>query len=97
MAEFARINALRLAAGDTVLISPGVQEFSLKPSGGGTAEEPVVFRFLPGVHTIAAENAVRETMYVSNSTDSAQPKPIAILVRGMHHVRFEARRCCNGR
>lgn len=86
---FARLNALRLAPGDQVLISPGLHELSLTPSGDGTAAEPIVFRFLPGTHIIAMEKAVRETMYVSNSTDNTLPKPIAILVRGMHHVRFE--------
>lgn len=87
--SFARINALKLAPGDQVIISSGTHSLSLKPSGEGTQAKPVVFRFLPGVHVISPENAVSEPMYVSNATDTAAPKPIALLVRGMRHVRFE--------
>ena len=86
---FARVNALRLAPGDRVEAHPGVHACSLKPAGSGTEKEPVVFHFHPGVHTIACENAVQEPMFVSNSSDSPAPKPIAILVRDMKHVRFE--------
>jgi hypothetical protein len=87
--SFARINGLHLAAGDVVVISPGEHELSLTLSGGGSEAEPLVFRFLAGVHTIAIDKAVREPMYVSNACDSPDPKPIAILVRQMQHVRFE--------
>lgn len=86
--SFAPVNRRRLAPGDQVVISPGVETASLMPSGGGTAKEPVVIRFQSGVHIFAPEQAQRETIYASNSTDAAQDMPIAILIRGMHHVRL---------
>ncbi len=33
---YGRLNAVKLAPGDTVLITPGVQEETLNPSGEGT-------------------------------------------------------------
>jgi len=86
---FGKLNSMRLAAGDKVVISPGVQDETLKPSGEGTAEKPIVIQFLPGVHTIAMKNVIRLPMFVSNSQDSTDPKPIGILIQNVKHLRME--------
>ncbi len=86
---FGRLNAVRLAPGDTVLISPGRQEESLKPSGAGTPAKPVVIRFLPGVHTIGIRDVIRLPMFVSNSMDSTEPKPVGIFLQNIRHFRLE--------
>ncbi len=88
--SIAKINALKLAPGDKVVIAPGLHEETLKPSGEGTAEKPIVVEFRPGVHTFAVENAFRQPIFVSNSCDAPQvPKPIGILVRGAKHLRLQ--------
>ncbi len=66
--SLAKINALRLAAGDQVVIASGTHATSLKPSGEGTAAHPIVIRFLPGVHTFVVEGALRRPYYISNSS-----------------------------
>ncbi len=86
---FGKLNAMRLAAGDKVVIYPGVQDETLKPSGEGTAEKPIVIQFLPGVHTIAINHVIRLSMFVSNSQDSTDPKPIGILIQNVKHLRME--------
>ena len=85
--SLAKINALKLAPGDKVTIAPGLHEASLKPSGEGTAENPIVIQFLPGVHEFSPQNAVRRLYFVSNSCDAPTvPKRITILVDGARHV-----------
>jgi hypothetical protein len=85
----ARINALKLAPRDRLVIAPGFHEGTLKPSGAGTAASPVVIQFLPGVHVIGGTNLTRLAMFVSNSCDSPAPKPIGILLQGVRHFRVE--------
>ena len=88
--SIAKINALKLAPGDKVVIAPGVHEATLKPSGGGSKEKPAVIAFLPGVHEFAVEQAIRLPMFVSNSCDApTKPKPIGILVQNVKHLRIE--------
>jgi hypothetical protein len=88
--SLAKVNALRLAAGDQVIIAPGLHAASLTPSGEGTATHPIVIRFLPGVHTFAVEGAVRRPYYISNSSDDPKtPKPITLLVEQVKHLRLE--------
>lgn len=87
--SFAKINATKLAPGDKVIISPGTQEETLKPSGEGTAEKPIVIRFLPGTHTIGIKNTLRLPLFVSNAQDSTDPKPIGILIQNVKHLRVE--------
>jgi len=86
---YAKLNTVKLAPGDTVVIAPGRQEESLVPMGRGTLQKPIVIRFLPGVHTIGVKGTKRLPMYVSNSCDSPAPKPIGILVQCVNHLRFE--------
>lgn len=89
--SFARVNQLRLAAGDRVLVAPGLHEVSLKPLATGTADKPVVIRFLSGTHEFAVENAVRKPWFISNSCDAPTvPKPAAILIEHSKHLRLEA-------
>jgi Right handed beta helix region len=86
---FGKLNSIKLSAGDKVVISPGFQEESLKPMGGGTAEKPVVIQFLPGIHTIGIRNVKRVPMFVSNSMDSDEPKPVGIMIEGFKHLRLQ--------
>ncbi len=86
---FGRLNAEELAPGDTVIIAPGRQQETLKPSGGGTAEKPVVIRFQPGIHTIGIEDTLRIPMFISNSMDSTDPQPVGILLQNVKHFRLE--------
>ncbi|MCX6938979.1 MAG: right-handed parallel beta-helix repeat-containing protein [Verrucomicrobia bacterium] len=86
---YGALNRVRLAPGDTVIIAPGTQEETLQPSGAGTEDKPIVIRFLPGTHTIGGQNIVRRPLFVSNSQDSTDPKPIGIIIENMKHVRVE--------
>ena len=86
---FGRLNAVRLAPGDTVIIAPGRQEETLKPSGGGSAEKPVVIRFQSGMHTIGIKDVIRLPMFVSNSMDSTDPKPVGIYLENVRNFRLE--------
>jgi hypothetical protein len=84
---FAKINALRLAPGDTVLVAPGIHSISLKPSARGTAEKPVRIKFLPGLHEFKSTKAYRRPWFVSNTADHTfRPKPCAILVEDSQYV-----------
>jgi parallel beta-helix repeat protein len=87
--SYGKLNSLRLAPGDQVIISPGLQEETLKPSGEGTAEKPIVIRFLPGVHTISIKNVLRLPMFVSNAQDTTAPKPVGILIQNVKHLRMK--------
>jgi hypothetical protein len=83
----AKINAVKLATGDRVIIAPGVHEESLRLSAEGTSQKPVVIQFLPGVHEFRVERALRRPWYISNSCDEPQvPKPVAILIENCRHV-----------
>ena len=86
---FTKLNSVELTPGDKVIIAPGRQEETLKPSGQGTTEKPVVIQFLPGIHTIGIRNVTRIPMFVSNSMDSNEPKPVGILIKGFKHLRLE--------
>jgi hypothetical protein len=87
---FARVNGLRLSAGDRVLVAPGVHEFSLTPRAAATADKPAVIRFLAGTHEFAAERALRRPWFISNSCDAPTvPKPLGILVEDSRHLKFE--------
>lgn len=86
---FGKLNSIKLAAGDKVVIAPGLQEESLKPMGEGTSEKPVVIQFLPGIHTIGIRNVKRVPMFVSNSMDSDEPKPVGIMIEGFKHLRLQ--------
>jgi hypothetical protein len=86
----ARVNGLKLAAGDRVIIEPGVHRVSLKPSGAGTAAKPVVIQFLPGVHELAAEEALRRAYFVASSSDDPEKNnPIGFLFDRVAHFRIE--------
>jgi hypothetical protein len=86
---FGRLNAVKLVPGDKVLIAPGVQEESLKPVGAGSTQNPVVIQFLPGVHTIGIKNVERVPMFVSNTMDSEDPKPVGIMIEGFKHLQLQ--------
>ncbi len=84
-----RVNALKFAPGDRVVIAPGVHEETLTPFGEGSAREPIVIQFLPGIHEFAVEKALRRPYFVSNSCDApTEPKPIGILIEKARHLRL---------
>ncbi|MFM7180173.1 MAG: right-handed parallel beta-helix repeat-containing protein [Verrucomicrobiales bacterium] len=88
--SFAGVNALNLAAGDRVVIAPGEHRLSLRLSGTGTADKPVVVQFLPGRHRIAADGALRRSWFISNACDDPTlPRPVGILVEKARHFRIE--------
>ena len=88
--SFARVNALQLAAGDRVLIAPGLHELSLTPHAAATAEKPALIRFLPGTHEFAPERALRRPWFISNSCDAPTvPKPMGILIEDSKHLHLE--------
>lgn len=85
-----KINALRLAPGDRVLIAPGTHDATLKPSGAGTAEKPVTIRFAPGCHEFPEATALRRAWFVSNSCDNPTlPRPVGILMENASHFVIE--------
>jgi hypothetical protein len=86
---FGKLNSVRLAAGDVVEIAPGRQEETLKLTGEGTKEKPVIVRFLPGTHVIGIQNVIRLPFFVSNACDSLDPKPLGIWVHEAKHFRIE--------
>lgn len=86
---FGRLNAVKLAPGDTVRISPGVQQETLRPSGEGTAAHPVVIEFLPGVHTLGIGKVRREKLFISNSIDYTDPIPVGIMLSQVKHFRVK--------
>ena len=87
--SFQKLNALKLAPGDTVVIAPGRQEETFKPSGGGTLQDPVRIQFLPGVHVIGSQHVARLPLFVSNSMDSEEPKPVGMHLQNVRHFRIE--------
>lgn len=90
--SLARVNALKLAPGDRVLIAPGIHETSLKPNAQGSASKPVLIEFLPGRHEFRSEKAVRKAYFISNSADSPEkPRPIGILLQEAKHLRISGK------
>lgn len=87
--SLAKVNALKLVPGDKVVIAPGRHSASLAPMAQGTGAEPVVIRFLPGVHEFGKEQAIRRAYYISNSCGAPdQPIPIGILLENCRHLKL---------
>lgn len=87
--DMSKVNALRLAPGDRVLIAPGVHHETLAPSAAGTKAQPVVIHFAPGRHEFRADRAAKLRYFVSNSADApGKPRPIGILVKNCQHVQI---------
>ena len=86
---FKPLQNIRLAAGDQVVIHPGNHPETLRLSGQGTLKDPVTVRFLPGTHLIGSESLLALPLFVSNSQDTEEPVPIAILVDHAKNIRFE--------
>jgi hypothetical protein len=86
---FGRLNAITLVPGDMVLISPGVQQETFKPTGEGSVDNPVVIKFLPGVHTIGMNKVTRKQLFISNSIDSTEPIPIGIMLSQVKHFHLQ--------
>lgn len=87
--DMRKINKLKLAPGDRVLIAPGLHEETLFPNATGTQQNPVVIQFLPGRHEFRARQAARLSYFVSNSADEPQkPRPIGIVVKNNRHLKI---------
>jgi hypothetical protein len=87
--EIPKINALLLAAGDKVIIAPGVHHETLALRAAGTKDKPVVVEFAPGRHEFRAERAAKLCYFVSNSADAPlKPRPIGILIKNCRHVQI---------
>lgn len=87
--DLGKINAIRLAPGDKVVIAPGVHHESLAPHAAGTAERPVTIHFAPGRHEFRADRAIQLCYFVSNSADAPlNPRPVGIFVKGCRHLRI---------
>ena len=85
--DMGKINAIKLAPGDHVVILPGIHRESLAPAAVGTAQKPVTIEFAPGRHEFRAERAAKLCYFVSNSADAPlKPRPIGILIRECRHV-----------
>ena len=94
--SLAKVNALALAPGDRVEIAAGTLDVSLKPSGAGTKEKPVVIQFAPGRHEFRADKAIKLCNFVSNSADAPlNPRPIGILVRNFQHLQIAGGKDCD--
>lgn len=88
--SLAKINALELAPGDEIVIAPGKHRASLVPNARGTADKPVIIRFLPGVHEFPVEQAIRRAYFISNSCAAPEiPMPIGIFIEKCQHLLLE--------
>ncbi|MCF7972944.1 MAG: right-handed parallel beta-helix repeat-containing protein [Phycisphaerae bacterium] len=84
-----KVNGLSLAPGDRIEIAQGTHNGSLIPSGAGTADQPIVIVFAPGVHELPADSAVHRKLFVSNANDNPElPRPIGILCHNAKHMRI---------
>lgn len=87
--DMGKIDAIRLAPGDRVVIKPGVYHESLVLHAVGTRERPVVVEFSPGRVELRADRAIRRCYFVSNSADAPlEPRPIGILLKDCRHVQL---------
>jgi hypothetical protein len=87
--DLSKVNRLRLAPGDQVLIAPGVHHETLAPLALGTKDKPVVIRFAPGRHEFRADRAARLAYFISNSADAPEkPRPIGLLLKDCRHVQI---------
>lgn len=88
--SFAKLNSMQYAPGDKVMVAPGFHAETLKPSGAGSAEKPVVIQFAPGRHEFGVDLALRRPYFVSNSCDNPTlPRPIGILMANVRHFRIQ--------
>jgi hypothetical protein len=88
--SIARLNAMKLAPGDTVTIAAGFHAETLKPSGAGSAAKPVVITLAPGRHEFGVDDALRRPYFISNSSDNPTlPRPIGILMDNVKHIRLQ--------
>lgn len=85
-----KVNALKLGPGDKVVLAPGKHEGTLMPFGAGTAQEPIIIEFLPGVHEFRAAQALHRPWFISNSSDDPRKaKPIGMLIENTRHLRLQ--------
>jgi len=93
---FARVNQLRLAAGDRVeIIAPGAFDQTLMLAGAGTAAAPVEVRFAPGRYDFHPDNAFRDAYQISNTNDDPDGrKAVGILLSGAKHFRISGPGAC---
>ncbi len=88
--SIAKLNSIKFAPGDKIFIAPGLHSETLKPSGAGSASNPVTIEFRPGRHEFGVEIALRRPYFISNSCDAPkEPKPIGFLFENVQHFRLQ--------
>jgi len=82
------VNRLLLAPGDRIELKPGAFTETLKPTGEGTATQPIVIHFASGEYDFHPEHAFKLKLHISNTNDDPKtPKAIALAFQGVRHVR----------
>lgn len=91
--SFAPMNKKQLSPGDRVeIVAPGTLTETLKPSGNGSAKEPVVIHFAPGRYDWQREGLVTHKLSISNTNDDAKgDKAVAMDISGVSHLRIEGK------
>lgn len=91
--SFAPMNKKQLSPGDRVeIVAPGILSESLKPSGQGTAKEPIVIHFAPGRYDWQREGLVTHKLSISNTNDDPKgDKAVAMDISGVSHLRIEGK------
>ena len=86
----AKLNALQLAPGDRVELSPGHYDQSLQVIGAGTTAKPIVIHFAPGEYDFYPATALKRKLHMNATNDDPYtPKAIALAFEGAKHVRVE--------
>ena len=82
-----KVNRLLLAAGDRIELKPGFYAETLKPSGAGTMQRPIVIHFAPGEYDFQPKKAFKLKLHITNTDDDpGTPKAIALAFQGVQHV-----------
>lgn len=87
---FLPLAAIKLAAGDTVVVKPGTHDFSLlATNGAGTAKAPITIKFLSGKHLFAYGKLWSGAFHISNTNDRPyEPKAVAIKIENTKYIRL---------
>lgn len=91
--SFAPMNKKQLSPGDRVeIVAAGTLTESLKPSGQGSAQEPIVIHFAPGRYDWQREGLVTHKLSISNTNDDTKgDKAVAMDISGVSHLRIEGK------
>lgn len=92
--SFVPVNQLVLGPGDRVeVLGPGAFAESPMLMGDGSASRPIELHFAPGEYDFSPARAIGLKLHISNSNDDPEtPKRIAMLLRGVKHLRITGER-----